>query len=257
MLLHVHDAADGLSKFVKRQGGKQRDIKTVTEREQEHRNHAGACAFKWAATRALSTQPELLRWPDKAKCDALGRLRIRLPSGIFRTHMKRFSFVTTGQRSEKGRTNPASPQPVHLPSSSSPIDSPNSIPTGDSLPELEKSLPLGSRVSYDLFSASILHPVLFRQVPIEPERRAPRDAFLDLPILVVEYKKADEDRRKVTNQLRMHLVACVKFLAALGIVGFPVYGAQTDGSKVVFIAASQKNIESPVCLSLSALYALH
>ena len=50
-----------------------------------------------------------------------------------------------------------------------------------------------------------------------------------LPRLLVEYKKTDQGKLKALNQLRMYLVAAVKFLAALDIYEYPVYGLATEG----------------------------
>lgn len=62
---------------------------------------------------------------------------------------------------------------------------------------------------------------------------------LDLPLLVVEHKKEGDESQtiKATNQMRMYLTASVKFLQAVGITGFVVYGMVTAGSRVSFPAA--------------------
>ena len=50
-----------------------------------------------------------------------------------------------------------------------------------------------------------------------------------LPRFFAEHKKPVEPRGKPLNQLRMYLAAAVKFLAALEIYEFPVYGLVTEG----------------------------
>lgn len=75
---------------------------------------------------------------------------------------------------------------------------------------------------------------------------APRNSNaipLDLPLLIVEHKKQGGESQaiKASNQMRMHLTASVKFLEAMGITGFVVYGMITDGPRVAFPAAVLTN----------------
>ena len=79
----------------------------------------------------------------------------------------------------------------------------------------------------------------------------PNATRLELPILVVEYKKASDNMMKATNQVRMYLTASVKFLQAVGIANTPVYGVQTDEPIVVLPAAVPRddNVRSPFATS--------
>lgn len=279
-----------LSQSLKQRGVDPEDAKQASIREMGHSRHSISCAWDWAHMRLMSIpESELQRWPDIAICDALGRLRICLPPGILPIQVKRFSLANWKQKENtaavssqpedpssslqsedvslsqsedlsslsQSEDSPPLSQSEAPPSPSQPEDIPSASPTSViRSPAAAALLAMGSRpepgISYDFFDASIPHPVLSRQVSAELEQNVSKDAFLDLPMFVVEYKKADEDRHKATNQSRMYLVACVKFLAALGIVDFPVWGAQTDGSKVVLIAAIQKSSSVPVCLLSSA-----
>lgn len=45
-----------------------------------------------------------------------------------------------------------------------------------------------------------------------------------------EYKKEDSHREQGMNQLRAYLVAALKFLHALGIIHFLVWGFVTEGT---------------------------
>ncbi|KAI6155790.1 hypothetical protein BKA82DRAFT_291677 [Pisolithus tinctorius] len=72
---------------------------------------------------------------------------------------------------------------------------------------------------------------------IEHLRIRPSAALLDLPIVAVEHKKKSGDLAKRMNQLRMYLAASVKFLQAIGITNFPVYGVEADGPIVSLPAA--------------------
>ena len=74
-----------------------------------------------------------------------------------------------------------------------------------------------------------------------PETQKPDhdEHLLDLPVLVVGYKKQGDKTllAKGTTQMRLYLTACVKFLGAVGIHDFIVYGVLTDGSRATFPAA--------------------
>lgn len=65
------------------------------------------------------------------------------------------------------------------------------------------------------------------------------DIPLDLPLLAAAHKKQGGEAHdiKAIDCVRMHLTASVKFLEAVGITGFIVYGLLTDGPRVSFPAA--------------------
>ncbi|KAI0958377.1 hypothetical protein AcV7_004212 [Taiwanofungus camphoratus] len=52
---------------------------------------------------------------------------------------------------------------------------------------------------------------------------------LDLPLVIVEHRKAGEGPERSKVQLRMNLTAACRFLEALGITEHLVYGVLTDG----------------------------
>ncbi|GBE81449.1 hypothetical protein SCP_0311780 [Sparassis crispa] len=62
---------------------------------------------------------------------------------------------------------------------------------------------------------------------LDPEA-VTKDQLL-LPVLVVEYKRWNEDQAKSLNQGRFYCVASVTFLAVLGIEGHPVFALVTNG----------------------------
>jgi hypothetical protein len=64
-------------------------------------------------------------------------------------------------------------------------------------------------------------------IPEDPSSLDPNDLLLSA--FVVKYKKRKDDEAKALNQERMYLVSTVRFLAALGIKGFPVFGLMTSG----------------------------
>ena len=83
---------------------------------------------------------------------------------------------------------------------------------------------LPPRVSNVDFSA------LTKRVP-RRNAGAEKSSFVHLPVLLTEYKKSGpgDELFKGINQLRMYLVAAVKFLHAIGVDDFPVFGLFTTG----------------------------
>ncbi|KIM44004.1 hypothetical protein M413DRAFT_373035 [Hebeloma cylindrosporum] len=63
------------------------------------------------------------------------------------------------------------------------------------------------------------------------------NASLCVPFFCVENKKDDKTVLQAFNQCRIYCISCVKFLAALGIVGFPVYGLVTTGLQGTIMVA--------------------
>ncbi|KAI0066316.1 hypothetical protein BV25DRAFT_1988737 [Artomyces pyxidatus] len=61
---------------------------------------------------------------------------------------------------------------------------------------------------------------------------------LFLPLFVTQYRKSDAaDDVTAPRKLRMHLTAAVKFLAALGIADFPVFGVLMTGTTAAVVCA--------------------
>lgn len=93
---------------------------------------------------------------------------------------------------------------------------------------------------YNVFTGAFPRPSATPPREVRPvSSRDIKGVSLDLPLLVAEYKKqaGESHATKATNQIRMYLTASVKFLQAVGITGFIVYGMVTDGPRVIFPAA--------------------
>lgn len=203
--------------------------KTESNREQEHALYVNKSSDAWCVQRESGDQSHdalVKRLRDstyRAKVDALGRLRIRLPSFISRYKLNQFAFVR-GANSKQSKDHPAE-------------DNSSSATTGQ----------------YDQFTASASGSSSSEskagsepsssKTQAKPSSNKPR-YFLDLPMLCIEYKKVDQDRRTGTNQLRMYLIAAVKFLAAIGITEYPVFGVQSDGPRVVVSAIQARAVRS-------------
>jgi hypothetical protein len=69
-----------------------------------------------------------------------------------------------------------------------------------------------------------------------------------LPELLVEHKKRTDRQTKALNQDRVYLVSAVKFLAATGIKGHPIFGLVTSGTIGSVIMAWHSSTQN-VCTS--------
>jgi len=63
---------------------------------------------------------------------------------------------------------------------------------------------------------------------VNPITKRP-NALLCVPFFFTEYKKDDKSVIQAFNQCKIYCISGLKFLAALGITGFPVYGLVTTG----------------------------
>ncbi|KAG6379004.1 hypothetical protein JVT61DRAFT_13295 [Boletus reticuloceps] len=200
--------------------------------------------------------------PSIGRCDALGRLLVELPN-VSPGAVHRFPLVVRRARdfkpqASKGATESrASSRKSRPPSSMSEGNSSLKVPVRSSGKKTEKSgarytLPSSSvSTSMNLFdkgqrSSPESVDLLVREVQhLQVGTNAP---YLELPILTAEYKKASAGLMKGTNQVRMYLTASVKFLQAIGITDFAVYGVQTDGPITVIPAAILRGKDNSICL---------
>ncbi|KAK2467435.1 hypothetical protein APHAL10511_000670 [Amanita phalloides] len=186
--------------------------------------------------------------PASGKCDALGRVQVELPSSYvvpreFALTRAAVKFKSSDESEGKIR-KPEKARQLHKMSE-----------TSRSLQVPDKTEP--AKPSYSIMSASVSSTIqesVENKTPTDKvisdfdrlqigndEGRTEMTEFLDLPIIAIEYKKQLVDAKKGTNQLRMYLTACVKFLHVLGITEFMVFGIQTDGTHTALPAAVMTN----------------
>ncbi|EED81527.1 predicted protein [Postia placenta Mad-698-R] len=60
---------------------------------------------------------------------------------------------------------------------------------------------------------------------------------LELPLLLIEYKKTETDRVKGQNQHRLYCTAAARFLETIGITKVPIFSVVSDGASVVLTTA--------------------
>ena len=185
--------------------------------------------------------------PLSGICDALGCLRVSLPE-VDPLLLAKFSLVVKTKQDEEFDKPDNQDLHLKLETTSRPSEaSKTSESKGEpyvarytTLPSLDilddNSDTDKSRISIDELAKEI------QDVTISmPETQKPNhdEHLLDLPVLVVGYKKQGDKTLLVkgTTQMRLYLTACVKFLDAVGIRDFIVYGMLTDGPHVTFPAA--------------------
>lgn len=79
---------------------------------------------------------------------------------------------------------------------------------------------------------------------ITPETR------LELPFLLLEYKRADGDMDVCSNQNRLYSTAAARFLHALGISEIPLFGVTSDGPVVAIpcVQSDKEGVRIPFCV---------
>ncbi|KAF8139652.1 hypothetical protein EV363DRAFT_1426160 [Boletus edulis] len=200
----------------------------------------------WARETNAETEGQMIsklgQFPSKGRCNALGRLLVELPklsskavghlalvdhpagkhdSGGGRNEFKASASSTTSTKMPKKSLTVPDVSYGAAKSTNGTRYSILSSSISTSMQSLDKGVDSGDSMAHEA----------------QRLRLGPDATYLDLPILAAEYKKASDDLAKGTNQLRMYLTASVKFLHAVGITNFPVYGVQTDGPIVVLPAA--------------------
>ena len=243
-----HQAQD-LTKWVRTRGGP-----SSAYQERINVGYVATQHFAWTQKIGKETENQKIsklgQFPSTGRCDALGRLLVEVP-GVSSKILGQFSLcvrAATKSKQEKAENK--------APGSQSMVQA---IPRGRS----EKSAQVSARSStipdnsgatgaetggkrYTMLSSSSPSSMQYSDVEkatesltrkVDKLRIEPDVTRLELPILAVEYKKASDNVIKGTNQLRMYLTASVKFLKAVGIKNFAVYGVQTDGSIAVVPAA--------------------
>ncbi|KAK2465498.1 hypothetical protein APHAL10511_002390 [Amanita phalloides] len=180
--------------------------------------------------------------PASGKCDALGRVRVELPYAV----PKDFALTRAAvEIKTDGKTR--KPEKAHCRADKK-SDTSRSLQIPDKMEPTEPSYSIMSASFYSAVPKSVVKETPtdkvisdFDKLQIDDKGTKEMKGVLDLPIIAIEYKKQLVDAKKGTNQLRMYLTACVKFLHVLGITEFMVFGIQTDGIHTALPAAVMTN----------------
>lgn len=126
------------------------------------------------------------------------------------------------------------------------------IGNGTVLPSAEEALlaALGRLSLAPETAAAAGRTVLRAKFEVPTRIQNPELAALDLPLLMVEYKTYNATGG---HQIRFYCVAAAKFLAALGIYEFPVFGLVIEGCIGVVVCAWMKQGEDGEVSGISAL----
>ncbi|KAI0915807.1 hypothetical protein AcV5_003628 [Taiwanofungus camphoratus] len=66
-------------------------------------------------------------------------------------------------------------------------------------------------------------------------------AILELPLIVIEYKKASYSETQGENQHWLYCMALLQFLEAIGITNYPIYSVLAEGPQVMLSSAQIKD----------------
>ncbi|KAK2465496.1 hypothetical protein APHAL10511_002388 [Amanita phalloides] len=183
--------------------------------------------------------------PASGKCDALGRVEVELPYAVPKDFaLTRAAVKTKSTNEPDGKAR--KPKKVHQPDKTSETSRSLQIPDKTeptkppySIMSASLSLTMQESVAKEMPTDKVISD--FDKLQIDDEGTKEMKGVLDLPVIAIEYKKQLVDANKGTNQLRMYLTACVKFLHVLGITEFMVFGIQTDGIHTALPAAVMTN----------------
>ena len=210
----------------------------------------------WRRERNAETEAQMIsqlgQLPSTGRCDAMGRLLVELHNLSLPEDVGHLLLVVCPAGKHGGRrtnseanttANGPNAQTRHWGQSEASTETPSSSLT---VPGASFGAETGMNgIHYTIPSSSFSTSMQTHEqkmadklgFKVQDLRLGPDTAYLELPILIVEYKKDSDNLMKGTNKLRMYLTASVKFLQAVGITNIPVYGVQTDGPIVVLPAA--------------------
>ncbi|KAH9929306.1 hypothetical protein B0H21DRAFT_700160, partial [Amylocystis lapponica] len=208
-------------------------LETIRQ-ERSDRNHLMNHAQNWDTTRNYRTLLERLGSdPAIGRCDALGTLCVDIPD-TEHTFLDGFSFAFPPSSRTSDRTHQLKPA---VQENEELLSTPSSHAADDFsiTPITTSNFVLNSNADFD--TVAIDNATTDGLVHTTPQKLGANSpptsgAVLELPLLVVNYKKASTDVAKFTNRHRIYSVAAVKFLEDIGITDFPVFSALTDGPKV-------------------------
>ncbi|KAK2464346.1 hypothetical protein APHAL10511_003803 [Amanita phalloides] len=168
--------------------------------------------------------------PASGKCDALGRVQVELPYVVPKDFALTRAAVEINSNAETRKAEKA-----YQPDKMSETSRSSQVPD-NAEPTIKTYSILSASVSSTIQESPVISDFDNLQIGDDKGTKEMK-GYLDLPIIAIEYTKQLADAKKGTNQLRMHLTACVKFLHVLGITEFMVFGIQTDGTHTAFPAA--------------------
>ena len=246
------ETPEQISKWADMYGASEKEI--TDEGNMGHR--VRALHFDWQDRRKTTNQnvlPMLRKGPLGGRCDSLGQIMVEV-TGVSAADVEKSSLVVRPLREREDKITAPPPQQGGSEDKS----------TEDKLVITNNGLRNTITNGYGYLgmnfdnerkdSVSQLSEQL-QNTHVADNTRSKASTALALPILVGEYKRGtngmteqarEAARETGTNQLRMYLIAAVKYLEAIGITGIPVYGVQTDGPIAVFSAAVIKG-EYRVC----------
>ena len=233
-LVYIYDTPERVLKWIKNHG------RTSIDRDNEDTNRSRIRSYvlTWwrSVARRLAEGDSFLRSnPSSGRCGSLGRLKVALPDVSF-TLIEKSSLVMrspcTGEDS------------VTVPRNESQYE-----PKSCDFPLETEVKDIGAKKFNWYIPSKCDDPAPINNVTNSSAQLqssgiegTKAQSILELPIFFGEYKRSTNmsGRQTDTNQMRMFLTASVKYLDALGITNFPVYGVQTEGPIAAIHAAVMK-----------------
>ncbi|KAI0915293.1 hypothetical protein AcV5_005457 [Taiwanofungus camphoratus] len=180
------------------------------------------------------------------KCDALGTLRIpiavaeELLKTIRLANLAPYATPYESQHSPQSRPDSLSP-PDNKQGASTPKGTNHTY-------AMVASTTCPSRAIHNRFREERKDPVSLLTETLKGlgfdckvKSDSSESAILELPLIVIEYKKASYSETQGENQHRLYCTALLRFLEAIGITDYPIYSVLAEGPQATLSSARIRN----------------
>ncbi|KAI0918133.1 hypothetical protein AcV5_002904 [Taiwanofungus camphoratus] len=210
---------------------------------------------QYVGDRAIDWMDQCRRWelltrmgqaPHQGKCDALGTLRIpiavaeELLKTIRLANLAPYATPYESQHSPQSRPDSLSP-PDNKQGASTPKGTNHTY-------AMVASTTCPSRAIHNRFREERKDPVSLLTETLKGlgfdckvKSDSSESAILELPLIVIEYKKASYSETQGENQHRLYCTALLRFLEAIGITDYPIYSVLAEGPQATLSSARIRN----------------
>ncbi|KAI0918097.1 hypothetical protein AcV5_002870 [Taiwanofungus camphoratus] len=198
---------------------------------------------RWRRLELLSRMGQA---PHQGKCDALGTLRIPIAVAeeLLRTirlaNLAPYATPYESQHSPQSRPDSLSP-PDNKQGASTPKGTNHTY-------AMVASTTCPSRAIHNRFREERKDPVSLLTESLKGlgfdckvKSDSSESAILELPLIVIEYKKASYSETQGENQHRLYCTALLRFLEAIGITDYPIYSVLAEGPQATLSSARIRN----------------
>ncbi|KAF9802488.1 hypothetical protein IEO21_09891 [Rhodonia placenta] len=232
-----------------------------------HPNLVTLCTTWQDTLTLLDIKHRLAFSPTTARCDAIGA--VRMPVNLSKAALKPYHFVKprsggskppasiNRDQSDAANNDPSTPSTTSTPPSAAPTSAldysqlDSAICDSRDVYQQAKQSGRANPAQADVNLVAKLDQLRFEDTP-RTTSHATGDVsnteYLDLPLIVVEYKRPSDTHTDHINQRRIYCVSAARFLEAIGIDEFPIFSVLSDGPLTVLAVTWAKD---GVCSSVA------